>query len=141
MHLRNYPHYFVKNGDRRAAYYTAEVRELLALGWQREKAASPEPAKEEVQTLVQPIPVEQEDVGAIAEVIIEAVVANDDEQDEETAVSIDEYDDKTEGILLPNFDFMTKAELLQYAENKGVNLPSNALKAELVAECRKLSDG
>lgn len=119
MHLRNYPHYFVKDGERRAVYYTAEVRELLALGWRREEAEAPKPAKTK-----QPESVEE----PVAERI-------------EADVVIDEPAEKTEEAKLPVFDFMTKPELLQYALDRGVDLPNNMLKAELTAECKRLANG
>lgn len=119
MHLRNYPHYFVKDGERRAVYYTAEVRELLALGWRREETAQSEPA---------PAP------AAEPEAKVERIEAD---------VVVDEPDQKAEekDAKLPVFDFMTKPELLQYALDRGVDLPNNMLKAELVAECKRLANG
>ena len=121
MHLRNYPHYFVKDGKRRAVYYTAEVRELLALGWRREETEMLKPAEAEQSKAESP-----------AEPMTERVEAD---------VIVDEPTTKTEEAKLPVFDFMTKPELLQYALDRGVDLPNNMLKAELVAECKRLANG
>lgn len=123
MHLRNYPHYFVKDGERRAVYYTAQVRELLALGWRREETAKNEPVRSPAPTSA-PAPIaEIEEIEA--DVVVEEVSKEQEEKD----------------VKLPVFDFMTKPELLQYALDRGVDLPNNMLKAELVAECKKLADG
>lgn len=103
MHLRNYPQYFVKDGERIAVYYTADARDLKALGWKPESApAQPEaaPKTEEVKV----------------DVVIEEP----------------EVDGK------PEFEFMTRSELLAYALERGVDLPNNSLKAELIEACKKL---
>lgn len=120
MHLRNYPHYFVKDGERRAVYYTAQVRELLALGWRREETIKNEPVRSPAPTSA-PTPTAEIE----ADVVIEEVSKEQEQKD----------------AKLPVFDFMTKPELLQYALDRGVDLPNNMLKAELVAECKKLANG
>lgn len=38
----------------------------------------------------------------------------------------------------PDFEAMTKRELLQYATDHGVDLPDNALKAELIEACKAI---
>lgn len=107
MHLPGYPHFYVKNGKRRAVYYTGEARDLAAAGWVKEGTEEITPAA--------PAPV------AAAAPAVEA-----DEPEVETSAE-------------PAFDLMTRAELLAYAESKGVDLPNNALKAELIEACRKIS--
>jgi len=105
MHLRNYPQYFVKDGERIAVYYTADARDLKAQGWKPEEtkpAAKPEP---------EPKP---------EEIKVEVVA------------------DEPTGDGEPEFEFMTKPELLAYALERGVDLPNNALKAELIEACKKL---
>lgn len=106
MHLNDYPHYYVKNGERVAVYFTGEARDLRQSGWVREK---PEALKKEAP--------------AKKEVITEKV-----------EVVIDEPE--TDGEV--DFEFMTKPELLAYAMQRGVDLPNNALKADLVEACKKL---
>lgn len=125
MHLRNYPHYFVKDGERRAVYYTAQVRELLALGWRREEAIESKSTDKPASNL-SAAPASTPEVEKIeADVVIEEV----------------SKEQETKDAKLPIFDFMTKPELLQYALDKGVDLPNNMLKAELVAECKRLANG
>lgn len=120
MYIRDFPQYYVKDGERRAVYYSAEARDLKSLGWTLEvknkevksktaKRSEPEP---------QPESITQEASKLEAEVIIE-----DSPEDEKS---------------LPDFEFMTKIELLEYALERGVDLPNNALKAELVEACKKL---
>lgn len=113
MHLPGYPVYFVKDGKRRAVYYTAEARDLKAMGW-----APEEDLKVEVKS--QP---KQEVAASKPEAIKpEVVVESTPQEDGE----------------LPDFEFMTRSELLKYAMDRGVDLPNNALKAELVEACRKI---
>lgn len=122
MHLRGYPKYFLKGGKRRAVYYTAEAAELLTLGWTPEEEAVKEKAEPKTEsapaTEVKPEPEK-----------VEVEVVEDEPGDEQEPATASE---------LPNFDFMTKAELLQYALDRGADLSSNTLKAELVEACRKL---
>jgi hypothetical protein len=106
MHLPGYPVYYVKDGKRRAVYYTAEARDLKAMGWKLEEA----PKAPEAKPTPKP------------EVIKPEVVIED-------AAELGE---------LPDFEFMTRTELLKYAMDRGVDLPNNALKAELVEACKKL---
>lgn len=121
MHLRNFPHYYVKDDQRVAVYYTADARDLQAQGWKREEtlkgaAKQSKEAKEAKLTT--------ETITEQAPEKIEAVL----EIDEKTELSADGVD----------FEFMTRIELLKYALDRGVDLPNNALKAELVEACKKL---
>lgn len=125
MYLRGYPKYYVKDGKRRPVYYTADARDLTAKGWRPEEEKTAEvhkPAQaEKVSAPVeQPKPVEKIEVEVIEDAVQEPKLINTDE--------------------LPDFEFMTKPELLEYAMNRGVDLPNNALKAELVKACRELVD-
>ena len=114
MHLPGYPVYYVKDGKRRAVYYTAEARDLKAMGWKPEEAPkAPE---------VKPAPKAEAKSAPKPEVIKPEVV----------------IEDATEEGELPDFEFMTRTELLKYAMDRGVDLPNNALKAELVEACKKL---
>jgi hypothetical protein len=109
MHLPGYPHYYVKDGERRAVYYTAEVRDLVDLGWQPEAKQPKEKQADKPEKA--------------AEVIKPEVVIEDaDEEDE-----------------LPDFEFMTKTELLAYAKDRGVAVQPTLLKAELVEICKGLA--
>lgn len=114
MHLRNFPHYYIKGDERVAVYYTADARDLQAQGWKREEtlkgaAKQSKEAKEAKQAT-------------------EAVT-------EKIEVTVEE-DAELEAV---DFEFMTRTELLKYALDRGVDLPNNALKAELVEACKKLS--
>lgn len=111
-HLKKMPTWFVKGDDRRAAYYTIQARELRAAGWieEGEKAV---PAK----------PMER-----LPEIVNE--------------VGAEPYD-STESLTEPmaeedDLDSMTKAELLDYAMERGVDLPNNNLKAEILEACKKI---
>lgn len=95
MHLRNFPHYYVKDGERVAVYYTADARDLTAMGWKREEAAKPQAPAEEPRA---------------------------------EAVESEEVD----------LELLTRVELLKYAADRGVDLPNNAVKAELIEACSKL---
>jgi hypothetical protein len=117
MHLRDYPHYYTKDGKRRAVYYTAEARDLKAMGWVREE---PKPAKPSVTE--KPAPAQEPTPEPIKpEVVVPEVVT------EEPA-----------GESEPVFEFMTRPELLKYAMDRGVDLPNNALKAELIDACKAI---
>lgn len=123
MHLRGYPKYYVKDGKRRPVYYTADARDLVATGWtpEEEKSAKLEKPVAAPAPKKKPAPVEK----------IEIEVVEDIAPESESKA--------TES--LPDFEFMTKPELLEYAMDRGVDLPNNALKAELVKACRNLADG
>lgn len=111
MHLKDYPHYYVKGSERRAVYFTGEARDLRSQGWEPEKEAPVEPEKKASE----PVSVEPE------------------------RIEVDVVFDASEPQDLPSFEFMTKAELLSYAMDRGVDLPNNMLKAEVIAECKKLA--
>lgn len=113
MHLRNYPQYFVKNGERIAVYYTADARDLRALGWEPEQSAKQEPKPAPKLEPAQP-------KAEVEKLEVELIEENQVESEK------------------PEFEFMTRVELLAYAEKRGVDLPNNALKADLVEACKKL---
>lgn len=112
MHLPGYPHYYVKDGERVVVYFTGEARDLRATGWVREES---KPVK-----VVEPEP----------ELVAQADTAEE--------IQVDVVIDAPEQVDQPEFEFMTKPELLAYALERGVDLPNNALKAELVEACKKL---
>lgn len=112
-HLKKMPTYFVKGDERRAAYYTVQARELITDGFVEEDAG----AGREIEVhRPKPVP----------ETLVEA--------------GVDAYEPdavKDEGSDV-NLEEMTKAELLEFAVEHGVDLPSNERKADILAECRKL---
>jgi hypothetical protein len=124
MHLRGYPKYYVKDGKRRAVYYTSEVRDLTALGWRPEGDSTPveKPAKKvaaKPATELAPEPVAER---IEIEVVEERTLPPESTSTEE----------------LPDFEFMTKPELIEYAAKNGETLQLTSLKADLVAACKKL---
>lgn len=111
-HLKKLPTYFVKGDKRRAAYYTIQARELRERGYveEGEKAVAAKP--------IERLPEIVNEVGA-------------------------EPYDSTESLTEPmaekeDLDSMTKAELLDYAMDHGVDLPNNDLKAEILAACKEI---
>ena len=110
-HLKKMPTYFVKEGERRrAAYYTIQARELRAAGYveEGEKAAAYKPAERQPEIV--------NEVGA-------------------------EPYDSTESLTEPmaeSLEEMTKAELLDWALERGHDLPNNDLKAEIFAACKEI---
>jgi hypothetical protein len=128
MHLRGYPKYYIKDGKRRAVYYTSEVRDLTALGWRPERDSTPveKPAKQAATkpaAAAKPAPAPEPVAERIEiEVVEEKTLAPEPASTEE----------------LPDFEFMTKPELIEYAAEHGETLQPNSLKADLVAACKKL---
>jgi len=114
MHLRNFPKYYLKDGKRRAVFYTADARDLIAMGWKLEKQS--EPQKEAAKKAAEPVLSSPEK--------IEIEIVDESTSDAE--------------VLPGDFEFMTKTQLLKYAADRGVDLPNNALKSELVEACQKL---
>lgn len=126
MHLPNYPQYFVKGDRRRAVYYTADATALLAMGWVREDKEAPAPKPE-------PTPASVEPAAAAAPVVqaeeVEVEVVEDDEP---------EIEEPGEEAELPDFEFMTKGELIKFAAECGETLQPTLLKADLIEACKKL---
>ena len=113
-HLKKLPTYFVKGDKRRAAYYTIQARELSSKGYVEEDGKKAEP----MDLLDKRQPEIVNEVGA-------------------------EPYDSTESLTEPmaeeeDLDSMTKAELLDYALERGVDLPNNGLKAEILAACKEI---
>jgi len=111
-HLNKLPTWFIKGGKRKAAYYTIQAREFRAEGYveEGEKAVAAKPLER--------LPEIVNEVGA-------------------------EPYDSTESLTEPvakkgDLDSMTKAELLDWALDHGEDLPSNDLKAEVLAKCKKI---
>ena len=107
MHLRNYPVYFVKDGERRPVYYTADARDLRLMGWKPEKAAEPEPqAKQKAPKDAPP---------ALDPFNEPEVTEGDEDGDGET-----------------DLEFMTKNQLLKYAEERGIEVRPTLAKHEII---------
>ena len=108
-HLKKLPTYFVKGDERRAAYYTIQARELRAAGFVEEgEKAAPAPAPK-----------------AVPEVVVEA---GGDAFDMDTKLDIEEE----------SLDEMTKAELLDYAMERGHDLKNALPKAEILKLCKEI---
>ena len=110
MHLRKLPTWFVKGDSRRAAYYTIQARELRAAGYveEGEKAVAAKPVERQPEIV--------NEVGA-------------------------EPYDSTESLTEPiaeTLEEMTKAELLDWALEHGVDLPNNDKKADIFAACKEI---
>lgn len=111
-HLKKLPTYFVKGDERRAAYYTVQARELREAGYVEEgEKAAPAPVSK-------PVP--------------EAVV--------EAGFNAFEMENKLE-IEEENLEEMTKAELLDYAMERGHDLKNSLPKAEILKVCKEIEAG
>jgi len=110
-HLKKLPTYFIKEGERRrAAYYTIQARELRAAGYTEEGEKA----------------VAYKSVERQPEIVVEA--------------GAEPYD-STESLTEPmaeSLEEMTKAELLDWALDRGHDLPNNDKKAEIFAACKEI---
>lgn len=111
-HLRKLPTYFVKGDERRAAYYTIQAKELRAAGFVEEGE------KAEVRKPIEKQP----------EIVVEAGASAFDSTDSLTEPVAEEGD----------LDNMTKAELLDWAMDKGHDLKNAAPKAEILKQCKEI---
>lgn len=110
-HLKKLPTYFVKGDVRRAAYYTIQAKELRAKGFVEEGEKA-----EPVRLIEKRQPEIVNEAGA-------------------------EPFDSTESLTEPlgeTLDEMTKAELLDWALDRGHDLPNNDKKAEILAKCKEI---
>ena len=109
-HLDKLPTWFVKDGKRKPAYYTIRARELRAMGFVEEgEKAAPAPQPKPQPEIVN-------EVGA-------------------------EPYDSTESLTEPvaeSLEEMTKAELLDWALEHGVDLPNNDRKADIFKACKEI---
>ena len=114
MHLRKLPTWFIKGDQRRAAYYTIQARELRAAGFveEGEKAV----AKKFIEK--QP------------EIVVEAGGTAYDSTD-----SLQEPQSDGETI-----EEMTKAELLDWAMDRGHDLKNALPKAEIFQLCKEIEE-
>ena len=114
-HLKKLPTYFVKDGERRrAAYYTIQAKELIEAGYVEEgEKAKPRAPK--------PLP----------EIVPEVAAEPFDSIDSLTEPVADEE----------SLDEMTKAELLDWALERGHDLKNNDPKAEILKACKAIEEG
>lgn len=111
-HLDKLPTWFVKGDQRLAAYYTIQAREFSAAGFVEEgQKAAPAKPLERLPEIVNEVGAEPYDS---TESLTEPMAEEDD------------------------LDSMTKAELLDWALEHGEDLPSNDLKAEVLAKCKEI---
>lgn len=138
MHLRNFPQYFVKEGKRRPVYYTGDARDLIARGWKPE-------VKETKSTVKKTSITEQISESATELLQAQAPVQVEEpkEAPAQAPLPFDIVDDDINPLSTfgPDFDSFTKAELLEYALSRGVDLRNNAPKAEILAECKERFGG
>jgi hypothetical protein len=111
-HLKKLPTWFVRDGGRRSAFFTIQARELLAAGWveEGEKAEKRKPIEKQ------------------PEIVVEAGTTAYDSTDALQEPQAEEDD----------LDGMTKAELLDWALDRGHDLPNNDLKAEILKACKEI---
>lgn len=111
-HLKKLPTWFVKGDERRAAYYTVQARELRLQGFteEGEKAAIAKPIERQPEILVE--------AGGTA-------------YDSTDSVQEPQSDGET-------LEEMTKAELLDWALDKGHDLKNALPKAEIFAKCKEI---
>lgn len=114
MHLKNRPTYFVKDGKRKAVFYTVNARELTEAGWVPEEEA-PVVAVQEVEVTKETEPVKVE------EPIVEPA--------------------PTEEAATANLDDMTRAELVEFAEANNIEFKSYASKADILEACKGFVNG
>jgi hypothetical protein len=107
-YLAELPTYFVKDGERRGVYYTIQATELLADGWVEEGSKA--------QTAPAPKP--------IPEIIVEA--------------GQDAFDVDSLKLDEESLDDLTKAELLDYALERGHDLKNALPKAEILKICKEI---
>ncbi len=114
MHLRKLPTWFVKGDSRRTAYYTIQARELRAAGYVEESK------KVEVKKPIDRQP----------EILVEAGASAYDSTD---AVQEPQSDGET-------IEEMTKAELLDWAMDRGHDLKNALPKAEIFKLCKEIEE-
>lgn len=111
-YLDKLPTWFIRGDERRGAYYTIQARELKADGW-----------VEEGQKAKAHKPVDQ-----LPEIVVEAGAEPFDSTDSLT-------EPLAEGEALED---MTKAELLDWAMDRGHDLKNALPKAEIFAACKEI---
>ena len=113
-HLKKLPTWFTRDGERRGVFYTIDARELRAAGWV-EEGTKAEKRK----------PIEKQ-----PEIIVEAGTTAYDSTDALQEPQAEEDD----------LDGMTKAELLDWALDKGHDLKNSLPKAEILKACKEIDE-
>ena len=111
-HLKKLPTWFVRDGERRSAFFTIQARELLEAGWveEGEKAEKRKPIEKQ------------------PEIVVEAGTTAYDSTDALQEPQAEEGD----------LDGMTKAELLDWAMDQGHDLKNALPKAEILKACKEI---
>ena len=125
MHLKNCPTYFIKDGKRVAVYHTVAARELIKAGWVAE-----EPVATPLQKLKTLMELKGSEPVATQEPVVQAVQVQEPVAEEVQA---------EEGPST-NLDDMTRVELMEFADANGIEIKSNALKADILEACKEFTD-
>ena len=114
MHLKKLPTWFVKGDSRKAAYYSIQARELRNAGYteEGEKAEARKPIERQ------------------PEIIVEAGTSAYDSTD---ALQEPQSDGET-------IEEMTKAELLDWALDRGHDLKNALPKSEIFKACKEIEE-
>ena len=107
----NFKEVLVKDGVRKEVYWSVTKRQMIEDGWARENE-TPAPKRE---------------VSKLPQIVVEAGV----EAFSPEATKIEEEPSE-------DLEDMTKAELLEWAMERGVDLPNNDRKAEILEACKKI---
>lgn len=111
-HLKKLPTYFVKGDERRAAYFTVQATDFRREGFVEEGTE---------RAVVAPPPKPQ------PEIVVE--------------VGVDAFDDDSlKEPLADRLEEMTKAELLDYALERGHDLKNSLPKAEIFKLCKEIEE-
>lgn len=116
-HLPKLPTFYVKDGKRIAVFFTVKARELMADGWVEETEQS-------VEEVVEP-------KGKLPEVVVEA--GQDAFDFDSTKVYPEEEGDED----LTSLEDLTKAELLDLAQAKDLEVKPYATKGEILKALMK----
>lgn len=109
-HLKKLPTYFIKGEERRGVFFSIQARELIANGWV-EEGEKAEKAKP------QKLPEVAVEVGG-------------------SAFDMENKLEEASEVL----EEMTKSELLDWAEEKGVDVKASAPKYEILKACKEVEE-
>ena len=117
MHLKKRPTWFVKDGDRRKAFYTVQARELIQRGYVEEGAEIEAPQVKPDKTPEVPVVVGEDAYETVSEAAVE---------DEEITIDFSGY---------------KKADLIEYAQSNGIYIETTWLKAEILKAIEEADNG
>ena len=111
-HLKKLPTWFIKDGNRRSAFFTIQARQLEEAGWveEGEKAEKRKPLDRQPEIVVEAGTTAYDSTSALQE-----PQAGEDD-----------------------LDSMTKVELLDWAMGKGHDLKNALPKAEILSACKEI---